>query len=161
MVYYKSVGRPFFSGLLGLEDFSKFFPRGTVVIFGFTHRKLRKELFCQNFQNPAVSPFPTSMVNNIRRKLINPDIPTFLMNETLSRYHMKANFHCRCLKEKYTAANKKPTAWRKLLNQIYSLKFFGLCTCDNFVRCISIAWLFFCAIGKILLIACVLSRCFW
>jgi len=37
------------------------------------------------------------------------------MNETLSRYHVKANFHCWRLKEKCTAANKKPTAWRKLL----------------------------------------------
>jgi len=68
------------------------------------------------------------MVNNIRRKFINPDSPIYLMNETLSRYHMKPNFHCRCLKEKCTAANKKPTAWRKLLKQIYSLKFLGLCT---------------------------------
>jgi len=55
------------------------------------------------------------MVNDIRRKLINPDSPTYLMNETLSRYHMKSNFHWRYLKEKCTAANKKPTAWRKLL----------------------------------------------
>jgi len=57
------------------------------------------------------------MVNNIRRKLINPDSPTYLMNETLSRYHMKANFQCRCFKEKCTAGNKNPTAWRKLLEK--------------------------------------------
>jgi len=55
------------------------------------------------------------MVNNIRRKLINPDSPMYLMNETLSRYHVKENFHCWRLKEKCTAANKKPAAWRKLL----------------------------------------------
>jgi len=56
MVYYKSVGRPFFSGLLGLEDFSKFFPRGTVVIFGFTHRKLRKEPFLLKFSKSSHVP---------------------------------------------------------------------------------------------------------
>jgi len=47
------------------------------------------------------------MVNNIRKKLVNPSGPTHLMNETLSHYiRMKANFHCRDLKEKCIAANK-------------------------------------------------------
>jgi len=42
MVYYVGVGRSFSSGPLGLGDFSKIFLRGTMVIFGFNHWKLRK-----------------------------------------------------------------------------------------------------------------------
>ena len=38
-------GRTFSSGPLGLGDFSKIFLRRTMVIFAFTHWKLRKEPF--------------------------------------------------------------------------------------------------------------------
>jgi len=58
------------------------------------------------------------MVNNIRRKLINPDSPMYLMNDTLSRCHMKANFHRRCLKEKCTAADKKANSLEKITQTI-------------------------------------------
>jgi len=42
MVYYMGVGRTFSSCPLDLGDFSKIFLRGTMVIFGSTHWKLRK-----------------------------------------------------------------------------------------------------------------------
>jgi len=61
MVYYIGVGRTFSSGPLGPGDFSKIFLRGTMVIFSFTHWKLRKEPFfakifkiqpCPRFRRP-------------------------------------------------------------------------------------------------------------
>jgi len=61
LVYYMGVGRSFSSGPLGLGNFSKIYLRGTMVIFGFTHWKLRKEPFfakifkiqpCPPFQRP-------------------------------------------------------------------------------------------------------------